>query len=141
MRPSEGAIIVGTAGSLVSQGTGTFCFDIEDSSGIRHTIQLPNSLYIPGLPQMLLCPQHWAQVDADKGTYIMNTARGCWLVWNKGQSKKFVPFDPNTNTPFFITAPGTFNYRAFKAMLLAFDVSAHLCRQHVQYDALLRGEH
>ena len=59
LQPSEGATIVGIAGGLVSQDTGTFCFDIEDSSGIRHTIQLPNSLYIPGLPQTVVCPQHW----------------------------------------------------------------------------------
>ncbi len=83
LKPSEGATIVGMAGGLVSQGTGIFCFNIEDDSGFRHHIELPNSLYIPGLPQTLLCPQHWAQVDADNGTYITNTAKGCWLVWNK----------------------------------------------------------
>ena len=65
LKPSEGATIVGIAGGLVSQGTGIFCFNIEDDSGFRHHIELPNSLYIPGLPQTLLCPQHWAQVDAE----------------------------------------------------------------------------
>ena len=72
-KPSEGATITGIAGGLVSQGTGTFCFNIDNDSGSRHNIRLPNSLYIPGLPQTLLCPQHWAQVDADDGTYITNT--------------------------------------------------------------------
>ena len=80
LKPSEGATISGIAGGLVSQGTGTFCFNIDNDSGFRHSIHLPNSLYIPGLPQTLLCPQHWAQVDADNRTYIMNTANGCWLV-------------------------------------------------------------
>jgi hypothetical protein len=141
LKPSEGPTTSGIAGGLVSQGTGTFCFNIDDDSGFRHSIHLPNSLYIPGLPQTLLCPQHWAQVDADDGTYITNTANGCWLVWNKGRSKKFVPLGPRTNTPAFMTSSGTFHYRAFEATYLACDASApHLC-QHVQYDTLLRGDH
>ena len=109
---SEGDTVVGIAGGLVSQGTGTFCFDLEDDSGTQHTIRLPHSHYIPGLPQTLLCPQHWAQLDDDNGTYIKNTAKACWLVWNKGRSKKFVPLDPKTNTPACMSAPGTFNYCA-----------------------------
>jgi hypothetical protein len=125
LKVSEGATIVGIAGGLVSQGTGTFCFTIDDDSGIRHNIHLPNSLYIPGLPQTLLCPQHWAQVDANKRTYIMNTANGCWLVWNKGRSKKFVPLDPGTNTLAFMTFSGTFNYRALEAPTLLV-----MCRHH-----------
>jgi hypothetical protein len=139
LKPSEGATIVGIAGGLVSKGTGTFCFNIEDEDGVKHHIELPHSLYIPGLPQTLLCPQHWAQVDADGGTYITNTATGCWLVWNKGKSKKFVPLDPCTNTPAFFTSSGTFNYRAFEATYLACDASTPQLRQHVRYDALLRG--
>ena len=70
LKPSEGATIVEIAGGLVSQGTGMFCFNIEDDDGFKHHIELPNSLYIPGLPQTLLCPQHWAQVDGNDGTYI-----------------------------------------------------------------------
>jgi hypothetical protein len=77
LKVSEGATIVGIAGGLVSQGMGTFCFTIDDDSGIRHNIHVPNSLYIPGLLQTLLCPQHCAEVDADNRTYITNTANGC----------------------------------------------------------------
>ena len=39
-----------------------------------------------------------------------------------------------------MSAPGTFNYRAFEATLLACDASAPHLRQHVQCDALLWGE-
>ena len=38
LRLSEGDTVIGITGGLVSQGTGTFCFDLEDDSGVRHTI-------------------------------------------------------------------------------------------------------
>ncbi len=76
LHPSEGATIVSIARDLVSQGTGTFCFHLEDDSGICHTIQLHDSIYIPGLFQTVLCPQHWPQLDTDDGTYIKNMAKG-----------------------------------------------------------------
>ncbi len=37
-----------------------------------------------------------------------------------------------------MTTPGTFNYQAFEATLLACDASALQLQQHVQYDALLK---
>ncbi len=40
-----------------------------------------------------------------------------------------------------MTSSGTFNYRAFEATYLACDASAPHFRQHVRYDALLRGDH
>ena len=30
------------------EGIGTFCFNLEDDTGMVHTIEVPNSLYIPG---------------------------------------------------------------------------------------------
>ena len=38
LRLSEGDTVVGIARGLVSQGTGTFCFKLEDDSGVWHTI-------------------------------------------------------------------------------------------------------
>ena len=55
---SQGDTVVDITGGLVSQGTSTFCFDLEDDSDVRHAIRLPHIHYIPGLPQTLLCPQH-----------------------------------------------------------------------------------
>jgi hypothetical protein len=49
----------------------------------------------------------------------MNQAHGCVLVWHKGQSKKFIPLGPKTNTSSFMTVPKTFNYQAFEAPLPA----------------------
>ena len=79
--------------------------------GDIHTLQLSNSLYVPGLPQTLLCLQHWAQVDQDQGTSAINTWRLCTLVWNKGRSSKCIPLSTKTNTHIFMTAPETFVYR------------------------------
>jgi hypothetical protein len=137
LRLSEGATISGIAGGLVSQGQGTFCFQLDDDDGVRHSIHLPNNLYVPGLPKTLLCPQQWAQHDHDDGTYIKNTATGCWLVWNRGRSKKFVPLNESINTPTFTTASGTFHYRAFEATIMACDASTPQLRQHLSYDDIL----
>ncbi len=46
---------------LAIVGEGTFRFTITDDNGKRHTIQIPNSLYLPWLKSCLLLPQHWAQ--------------------------------------------------------------------------------
>ena len=134
----------GIAGGLQIKGSGTFCFKLEDDKGKLHTIKLPNSAYIPGLPVTLLCPQHWSQSaeangeDGKNGTYIKQEAYGCRLVWNEGNNAKFVPLDPKTNTPTFNTAPGSFNYQAFEAMYLAMDASV-VRKQTVSFHDLLRG--
>eukprot|EP00956_Cyclotella_meneghiniana_P025434 scaffold53086_cov60-Cyclotella_meneghiniana.AAC.2 len=129
--------VEGVGGSLEAKGKGTFCFKLEDESGKLHTIKLPNSLYVPNLKRTLLCPQHWSQLDDNDGTYIKNDKHGCWLVWNKGKSKKFVPLDTRTNTPIFRSAPSSFNYRAFEATYYAMD-AAFANRQTVTFNNLLR---
>ena len=125
--------------SLQATGKGTFCFKLQDDKGKLHTIKLPGSLYVPNLQRTLLCPQQWSQLDDSDGTYIKNDSKGCWLVWNKGKSKKFVPLDTTTNTPIFRTAPGSFNYRAFEATYCAMD-AAFANKQTVTFNNLLRGQ-
>jgi hypothetical protein len=51
----------GIGEGLAIKGKGMFKFSIEDDNGKNHTIKIPNSLYVPGLKQCLLSPQHWAQ--------------------------------------------------------------------------------
>ena len=138
LKPVEGATVTGIAGGIVANARGTFCFNIEDETGHIHTIKLPGSLYIPTLPQTLLCPQHWAQLDDDEGTYIKSTSTGCWLVWNKDRSRKFVPMDAKTNTPTFLTAPGTSNYCAFESTFVACDASAPNLQNHLIHGHALR---
>eukprot|EP00956_Cyclotella_meneghiniana_P007758 scaffold10339_cov41-Cyclotella_meneghiniana.AAC.14 len=117
---------------------GTFCFKLEDEAGKLHTIELKNSLYVPNLKRTLLCPQHWSQLDDNDGTYIKNDKHGCWLVWNKGKSKKFVPLDTKTNTPIFRSAPGSSNYRAFEAAYYAMDTAFANRQTDVTFNNLLR---
>lgn len=95
--------------------------------GDIHTLKLSNSLYVPGLPQTLLCIQHWAEVDQDQGTSAINTWSGCILVWNKGRRSKCIPLNTKTNTPTFMTAPDTFAHCVFEAAFVSFDaLSPHL---------------
>jgi hypothetical protein len=47
---------------------GTFKFSLKEDNEKIHTIKIPNSLYLPGLKQCLLSPQHWAQEAGDGRT-------------------------------------------------------------------------
>ena len=51
--------------SVAIKGIGTFKFRLEDDDGQVHTIQVPNSLYVPYLKRVLLAPHHWAQEAQD----------------------------------------------------------------------------
>ena len=55
----------GIAAGLNIEGRGTFKFRIDDDNGITHTITVPNSVHNPGLPMVLVSPQHWAQQTSD----------------------------------------------------------------------------
>jgi hypothetical protein len=48
----------GIGDGLAIKGKGTFKFSIKDDNGNIHTIKITNSLYLPGLKQCLLSPQH-----------------------------------------------------------------------------------
>ena len=74
--------IDGIGGNLAVQGIGTFIFNVQDDAGCISTIKLPNSLYVPGIKMLLLCPQHWYQstndhVSKPEGTFIMNYDKAC----------------------------------------------------------------
>jgi len=53
--------VKGIDNGLAIKGQGTFVFLLEDDNEKNHTIKIPNSLYLPGLKQCLLAPQHWVQ--------------------------------------------------------------------------------
>ena len=46
--------------------------------------------------------------------------------------------DPKTNTPTFLSTPGTFNYHAFEASFIACDTSAPTLQNHLTYDHVLK---
>ena len=51
---------------IAIKGIRTFKYRSEDNDGQVHTIQVPNSLYVPSLKRVLLAPHHWAQEAQDK---------------------------------------------------------------------------
>jgi hypothetical protein len=69
----------GIGEGLAIKGKGTFVFSLEEDNGKIHTIKIPNSLYLPGLKQCILSPQHWAQEAVDGQTWMGNFERNCVL--------------------------------------------------------------
>ena len=60
---SSHGLVVGN-GKLKFEAIGTFIFDVEDEHGHVNTVQIPNSVYVPGLDHtLILCPQHWSKED------------------------------------------------------------------------------
>jgi hypothetical protein len=98
-------------------GTGTLVLRVQDDIGKVHTIKIPNSLYLPGLRQCLLSPQHWVQETKAMGnkgkTWMTNHWDKCVLCWGGGKFRKTIPHNASTNTPIFYCAPSSKGYRAF----------------------------
>jgi hypothetical protein len=122
----------GIGNELAIEGKGTFKFLLEDNQGKIHTIKIPNSLYLSGLKQCLLSPQHWAQEAGDGQTWMGNFERECVLHWHGG-GKKTVFFDPSTNTPILTTAPSSRAYRAFATTFKALEAPYYRKETDLQY--------
>ena len=80
---------------------GTIKWCIEDDTGVRHTLIIPNSYYVPQAKVHLLSPQHWAQartgVDKNGGAGTMTTATKCTLFWNNKSAFRTIPIDVKGN--------------------------------------------
>ena len=74
---------------------------IEDDTGVRHTLIIPNSYYVPQVKVCLLSPQHWAQartgVDKNGGAGTMTTVTTCTLFWNNKSAFRTIPIDVKGN--------------------------------------------
>jgi hypothetical protein len=108
----------GIGSGIAIKGVGTFKFRLEDDDGQVHTIQVPNSLYLPSLKRVLLAPHHWAQEAHDtipnpRGTWMATYGDCIALYWNQGKAKRTIQLNKNTNTPLTRTASGTKTYRAY----------------------------
>jgi hypothetical protein len=57
--------IEGYNGCTSATNVGTVCWCIEDDTGHKHDILLPNMYYSPQGKHRLSCPQHWAQMAID----------------------------------------------------------------------------
>ena len=90
---------------------GTIKWCIEDDTGVRHTLIIPNSYYVPQAKVCLLSPQHWAQactgVDKNGGAGTMTTASMCTLFWNNKSVFRTIPIDvKGDNVATFYMATG-----------------------------------
>jgi hypothetical protein len=124
--------VKGIGDGLAIGGKGTFKFSLEDNQGKIHTFEIPNSLYLPGLKQCLLLPQHWAQEAGDGQTWMENFERMCVLHWHGG-GKKTVFFDPSTNMPILTTVPLSRAYRAFATTFEALEAPYYRKETVLQY--------
>ena len=115
LTPHDKRRVDGINEGLAIAGEGTFRFTITDDNGKRHTIRIPNSLYLPGLKSCLLSPQHWAQEAGDNQTFMGSFAHCCTLHWGDGFVKT-IPFNPATNTPILHTASTSRTYRVYAAI-------------------------
>jgi len=102
---------------------GTMVTPIEDDGGQVHYFKTPGSMFVPGLKNRLLSPQHWAKhakrqarrsgqhkYHAGEFTDDIN----CVLRWgSEGQFTRTIPLDRNTNVATFTTAAGLDAYMAF----------------------------
>jgi len=112
-------------GTLSNVKQGTIRWFIEDDSGKKHMLLLPNGLYLPESPSRLLSPQHWAQVANDhkprpNGTLCITYADRVVLKWNQQRATKTIFLSKEQgNVASFYTAPG---YRAYKAFIMSAEV-------------------
>ena len=116
----------GINGTLSVGGIGTFYFKLMDDEGVVHDIVIPNSLYIPDLPQSLISPFHWAQQAEDhapiaEGTGCKTNSHSLVLFWNQKKFKRTIPLASTTNTPTFHTSDGNTKYNLFQKLC------AHVC--------------
>ena len=80
---------------------GTIKWYIEDDTGVKHTLIIPNSYYVPQAKVRLLSPQHWAQartgVDKNGGAGTLTTATTCTLFSNNKSAFRTIPIDVKGN--------------------------------------------
>jgi hypothetical protein len=124
--------VKGIGDGLAIEGKGTFKFLLKDDQGKIHTIKIPNSLYLPGLKQSLLSPQHRVQEAGDGQTWMGNFERMFVLHWHGG-CKKTVFFDPSTNTPILTMALLSRAYRAFATTFGALEAPQYRKETVLQY--------
>jgi hypothetical protein len=122
----------GIGEGLAIKGKGTFVFSLKDNNGKIHTIKIPNSLYLPGLKQCLLSPQHWGQEAGDGQTWMGNFERE-YVLTGHGGGKKTVLFYPTMNTPIFTMAPSSHAYRAFATTFEALEAPYYRKETVLQY--------
>ena len=116
------------------EGKGTLKFIIDDDDGVMNIITVPNSVYIPDLPMVLVSPQHWSQQMPD-GTESISS--GNYTILSLRGHREMIPYSIQSNTPIFRSIPGALRYQYFAALIYhdSFFSEEILCYKHiVTYD-------
>ena len=112
IEPAKDLFIRGIGGLVKVQGKGTVKWNITDDDGFNHDIIIPGTLYVKGIQNRLLSPQHWSQTANDnfpkkRGTRSITYDDELILEWNQRKHSKSVPLDKITNTFTIHSSPGT----------------------------------
>ena len=103
-KASEGQEFKGIAAGLKIEVRGALKFIIDYNDGIKQTINVPNSVYIPDLSMVLVSPKHWAHQTSEV-TKSTSCAKISILIF-RGY-RKTIPYSTQYNTPSFLSASRT----------------------------------
>ena len=120
--PVGASNVIGVNGTLPIQGTGTVVWKLNDNEGRSHVIKIHGTLYVPGLKNFILSPQHWAdQVHARNRTNAWEVTRRdmTTLYWNHGETIRTIPLSKGTNTTIVLSSQGSNQYMLFEAIFNA----------------------
>ena len=123
----------GISGGLRVRGRGTLRIRIGDDHGWIHIISIPNSLLIPGLPMLLISPQHWDQEASPAES--MTTGGKCVIKW--GQHLEYckpIAHSMSSNTPRLRMTSGNLQFQAYSAAI------DHLCKQALSKETTVLHE-
>ena len=114
--------VIGVKGTLPIRGTGTVVWKLNDDEGRTHVFKIHSIIYVPGLKNPILSPQHWAdQVHANDHTNAWEVTRRdtTTLYWNDGETKRTIPMSKGINTLMVLSSQGANQYRLFEAVFNA----------------------
>ena len=104
----------GTKVKGVKQGTAVL--RIEDDTGRVHRVRLRRSYYVPGSPDRLFSPQHFAQeMKRHYKGQVSETTNDTHCILRWGPYTRTIPLDPITNVATFRTAPSYAKFNAYCA--------------------------
>ena len=83
---------------------GTVRWYWHDDQGRLSCHDIPNTLYMPGNAERILAPHHWSQSREHDDAHAVVSQRGATLIWDKGQRRKTIPLDEQSNVPWMWSA-------------------------------------
>ena len=114
--------IKGIAGHAQATHRATVQWKVEDNTGKVHSIHIQGTYYMAAVPDRILSPQHFAQVENDhcpkpEGMGLITNSKNITLFWGLQRYTKTIPLDKNLNIGLMWTAPGNEVFMACLAMM------------------------